>query len=236
MALAIFMTLGCSKINRNNNNDDCDDDSGDYYPGGDYSDSHRPTSVGSGGGWMVGPASASGDAGVDEDAGNVDDNGDSGAGDDGDSGAGDNSDSGICSDCLPMECVLVCVSQDDYMLTLCLDPMDVDLAVAHEGVDVGECPEENPPEGDAGPGDEVNDGGPNTDGGAGDDADGSAGDDDLNCREGKVLICHVPPGNPENRHEICVGENAVRAHLNHGHADSDEDRDNVGPCPPISVQ
>jgi len=38
----------------------------------------------------------------------------------------------------------------------------------------------------------------------------------------KVLICHVPPGNPGNRHEISVSPSAVPAHLAHG--------DNVGPC------
>lgn len=40
----------------------------------------------------------------------------------------------------------------------------------------------------------------------------------------KVLICHVPPGNPENRHEIFVSPSAVPAHLAHG--------DNLGPCRP----
>jgi len=39
----------------------------------------------------------------------------------------------------------------------------------------------------------------------------------------KVLICHIPPGNPDNAHTICVGAPAVRAHQkNHG--------DPVGPC------
>ena len=33
----------------------------------------------------------------------------------------------------------------------------------------------------------------------------------------KVLICHIPPGNPDNAHTICVGAAAVRAHEeNHG--------------------
>jgi hypothetical protein len=33
----------------------------------------------------------------------------------------------------------------------------------------------------------------------------------------KVLICHIPPGNPENRHEIIVDFHAVPAHVaNHG--------------------
>lgn len=38
----------------------------------------------------------------------------------------------------------------------------------------------------------------------------------------KVLICHVPPGNPGNRHEISVSSSAVPAHLGHG--------DYVGHC------
>jgi hypothetical protein len=42
----------------------------------------------------------------------------------------------------------------------------------------------------------------------------------------KVTICHIPPGNPENAHEITVGAPAVPAHLAHG--------DLVGSCtPPI---
>jgi hypothetical protein len=44
------------------------------------------------------------------------------------------------------------------------------------------------------------------------------------CSGKKVLICHIPPGNPANAHEICVGEPAVAAHVaNHG--------DPVGSCP-----
>jgi hypothetical protein len=41
----------------------------------------------------------------------------------------------------------------------------------------------------------------------------------------KQLVCHIPPGNPANAHEICVGNAAVEPHvLNHG--------DLVGPCDP----
>ncbi len=39
---------------------------------------------------------------------------------------------------------------------------------------------------------------------------------------GKVVICHTPPGNPNNAHTITVGSPAVRAHLRHG--------DTLGPC------
>ena len=34
--------------------------------------------------------------------------------------------------------------------------------------------------------------------------------------DGKVLICHVPPGNPGNAHGITISPNAVNAHLAHG--------------------
>lgn len=39
---------------------------------------------------------------------------------------------------------------------------------------------------------------------------------------GKVDICHLPPGNPENEHTLNVSENAIRAHLAHG--------DRLGDC------
>ena len=39
---------------------------------------------------------------------------------------------------------------------------------------------------------------------------------------GKVTVCHIPPGNPDNRHDITVGAPAVSAHLAHG--------DFVGSC------
>ena len=34
--------------------------------------------------------------------------------------------------------------------------------------------------------------------------------------ETKVTICHIPPGNPANLHEIVVGAPAQTAHLAHG--------------------
>ena len=37
-----------------------------------------------------------------------------------------------------------------------------------------------------------------------------------------VAICHVPPGNPANAHEITVSVNSIPAHTAHG--------DTVGPC------
>ena len=36
--------------------------------------------------------------------------------------------------------------------------------------------------------------------------------------EGKTPICHIPPVNPGNAHEITVGDSAVPAHLAHGDA------------------
>ncbi len=37
-----------------------------------------------------------------------------------------------------------------------------------------------------------------------------------------MLVCHIPPDNPQNFHTIYISEKAVRAHLNHG--------DMEGPC------
>jgi hypothetical protein len=46
----------------------------------------------------------------------------------------------------------------------------------------------------------------------------------------KVLICHVPPGNPANAHWLCVGRPAEHAHLAHGdHADACEGTTDPGP-------
>lgn len=39
---------------------------------------------------------------------------------------------------------------------------------------------------------------------------------------GKVTICHIPPGNPDKRHTIEVGNPALQAHLDHG--------DTLGAC------
>lgn len=39
----------------------------------------------------------------------------------------------------------------------------------------------------------------------------------------KVALCHIPPGNPSNAHEISVGHPAYAAHEAHG--------DSAGPCP-----
>lgn len=41
-------------------------------------------------------------------------------------------------------------------------------------------------------------------------------------RQVKVTICHVPPGNPDNAHEITVAEASLPAHFPHG--------DTLGTC------
>jgi hypothetical protein len=42
----------------------------------------------------------------------------------------------------------------------------------------------------------------------------------------KVTICHIPPGEPQNRHTITIGAGAVAAHVrNHG--------DYIGACQPV---
>ncbi len=48
------------------------------------------------------------------------------------------------------------------------------------------------------------------------DADGNGFPDCIDCGNNKILICHVPPGNPCNEKETCVNENAAQAHLGDG--------------------
>ena len=40
--------------------------------------------------------------------------------------------------------------------------------------------------------------------------------DRHNDDEKKVLVCHIPPGNPQNANNIRISENAVQSHLDHG--------------------
>ncbi len=42
----------------------------------------------------------------------------------------------------------------------------------------------------------------------------------------KVLICHVPPGNPDNAHTICISPNAVPDHF------ANHEGDHCGECVP----
>lgn len=49
----------------------------------------------------------------------------------------------------------------------------------------------------------------------------------ISPTEQSVTICHFPPGNPENAHEITIGVSAVSAHMAHG--------DTYGGCPTTTV-
>ncbi len=68
-------------------------------------------------------------------------------------------------------------------------------------------------------------------GGGTPDPDGRRDDDDKGDRE-NVVICHIPPGNPDRRYTITVGEAALEAHLAHGdllgECDEDEDAGGAG--------
>jgi hypothetical protein len=56
---------------------------------------------------------------------------------------------------------------------------------------------------------------------SGEDSDETLGD--------KVVICHVPRGNPENAHTIVVGSPAARAHLRHGDSLDSCEGDSIPP-------
>ena len=55
-----------------------------------------------------------------------------------------------------------------------------------------------------------------------DPPDGGNPTDPPDSGDGKTCICHIPKGNPSNKHTICIGEPALSAHLKHG--------DFLGPC------
>lgn len=57
---------------------------------------------------------------------------------------------------------------------------------------------------------------------SGDRGRGDGHHGDHHDRDGKITICHVPPGNASARHTISVGESAWSAHQGHG--------DTRGPC------
>ena len=52
-----------------------------------------------------------------------------------------------------------------------------------------------------------------------------AQDPQSNEEDKKVTICHVPPGNPDNAHEITVGESAAKEHLTQHEGDRIVDDD-----------
>lgn len=45
--------------------------------------------------------------------------------------------------------------------------------------------------------------------------------------EEKIVICHSPPGNPNNKQTLTIGKSALDAHLAHG--------DTIGACQPVQV-
>jgi hypothetical protein len=47
---------------------------------------------------------------------------------------------------------------------------------------------------------------------------GFVGVGNNNNNDIKITICHTPPGNPANCHEITVSLSALQAHLDHGDA------------------
>lgn len=64
------------------------------------------------------------------------------------------------------------------------------------------------------------------------DGDDGASDDDLDndgeaddADDVKVLVCHVPPGNPDGQHTIEISEDALEAHLAHGDTEGECDED-----------
>ncbi len=58
-----------------------------------------------------------------------------------------------------------------------------------------------------------------------DDETGNYDEENHDDDNGKVEICHIPPGNPDNAHTIEVSQNAVPTHLAHG--------DYLGECQPV---
>ena len=52
----------------------------------------------------------------------------------------------------------------------------------------------------------------------------------------KVLLCHVPPGNPANAHVIEVADSAIPAHLAHGDCIIFVDGGTFNPGDPCSCQ
>lgn len=58
--------------------------------------------------------------------------------------------------------------------------------------------------------------------------------DTTSCPATKVLICHIPPGNPDNMHAICVSEWAVPAHqTQHGASVGACAARAIAPPPPV---
>ncbi len=53
----------------------------------------------------------------------------------------------------------------------------------------------------------------------------------YSCGGKKLYICHVPEGNPGNRHTLCLPPPAIEAHLReHDATGAVGDEDHMGPC------
>lgn len=57
------------------------------------------------------------------------------------------------------------------------------------------------------------------------DTEDEAEDPEDKC----VVICHVPPGHPENKKSKTVGVSALQAHIDHG-CEKNPSKDYIGPC------
>lgn len=53
--------------------------------------------------------------------------------------------------------------------------------------------------------------------------------DDYACGRNKVLICHVPPGNPAAAQTLCISHCAVDQHIREH--ERDNSHDTLGACP-----
>lgn len=53
----------------------------------------------------------------------------------------------------------------------------------------------------------------------------------YDCGNKKIAICHVPEGNPDNRHTLCLPQPAIEAHLaQHDASVAADDEDYLGEC------
>ncbi len=104
--------------------------------------------------------------------------------------------------------------QDEETRTIEVDGMNI-LAHLEHGDGIGECVEichvypDTIIDGDGG--EEGGEG----EGGSGGIIDGTVPGSDC-FKSHKIGICHIPPGNPENAHNICVGIASKKAHIDHG--------------------
>jgi len=58
-----------------------------------------------------------------------------------------------------------------------------------------------------------------------DNSEGSSDDDQ------KVNVCHVPPGNPDARHTICISVNGyINGHMKNHHTGNEQTADYLGEC------